>query len=309
MPCYSPLNGWKDPDSGGIVFKKPFRPTNNMSVACGSCLGCRLDRSRAWAARIVHEAELHEDNSFITLTYRPKEHCTAQQLKHGKYLPEDGSLNKKHFQDFMKRLRKKLSPKNCRYYHCGEYGEKLDRPHYHAILFGVEFDDRELYKDVDGEKLYTSKMLEDTWGYGFATVGSVTFESAAYCARYVMKKVDGVQAKDHYLRCDEYGVAYWLQPEYTTMSRRPGIGKAWYEKYKTDLFPSDEVPIPGRGVFKKVPRYYEDLYSAEDEEAFEIIKEVRKAHYEANQGEYTPERLMTKYKVKKAQVNQLKRNL
>ncbi len=287
-----------------------------MEVACGQCLGCRLDHSRMWAIRMVHEAATHENNSFITLTYDPE------------HLPKDGSLNKKHFQNFMKKLRHRIEPIRVRYYQCGEYGEKLTRPHYHAALFGYDFQDKELLTQQQDHNLYTSQMLSDTWGMGFVTLGELTFESAAYCARYVTKKINGKQAQDHYLRCDRYGVAYWLQPEYSTMSRghksaackkrgscipgcecTGGIGASWYEKFKTDVFPSDEIPVPGSGVYKKVPRYYETILANQDADTYAEIKKLRKQFRAAHGAEYTPERLMDKYKVQKAKTNFLKRGL
>jgi hypothetical protein len=298
MPCYSPLKGFRNLENGGIVFKRSNIAGEAMEVACGQCLGCRLDRSRMWAMRIVHEAQLYEQNSFITLTYDDE------------HLPYGGTLVKKHFQDFMKRLRKHIYPRKVRYYHCGEYGDQLKRPHYHACLFNVDFsEDKVLFSERDGNLLYTSETLQVLWPYGFSTVGDLTFESAAYCARYVLKKVTGKNHDDHYLRCDEDGVAFWLEPEYTTMSRRPGIGKDWYDKYKSDVFPSDEVPVPGSGVFKKVPRYYEALLESEDPDAYEQIKEERKAFRLEHAGEYSPDRLMAKYKVQLAKKKMLPRAL
>lgn len=284
-------------ESGGLCFRADQGNGQRMEVACGQCLGCRLDRSRMWAMRIVHESMLYDDNCFITLTYSP-ENC-----------PADGSLKKSDFQKFMKRLRKYFSDRKVRYYHCGEYGEQLDRPHYHACLFNLDFPDKELFQERDGNFLFTSKVLNKLWPYGFSTIGELSFESAAYCARYVLKKVNGNLAHDHYLRCDEDGVAYWLEPEYTTMSRRPGIGKDWYEKYKTDVFPSDDVPVPGSGVFKKVPRYYESLLEGEEPEVLESVKEARRVFREAHKEEYTRERLMAKYKVAVAKRDMLKRGL
>lgn len=265
--------------------------------------------------RIVHEASLYDDNCFVTLTYRDKELCDDYQLKQAHHVPLDGSLNKAHFQKFMKRLRKHylggkepLRRRPIRYYQCGEYGEQLLRPHHHACLFNLDFEDKQLFKTSEGIHLYTSATLEKLWPYGFSTVGELTFESAAYTARYVMKKVTGQQADDHYLRWDEDGVCYWLEPEYTTMSRRPGIARDWYEQFKDDLFPSDEVPVPGAGVFKKVPRYYEELLRRESETVYEEIKRLRRVFRAAHGDEYTPERLMDKYKVKKAQLTTLHRD-
>jgi len=309
MPCYSALKGFKSRHTNGLTFKREESNGFKMEVACGQCLGCRLDRSRMWAMRIVHEAAQYEDNAFVTLTYREKANATPEQIAKGHYCPEDGSLNKKHFQKFMKRLRKYFSGRNIRYYHCGEYGDQYDRPHYHACLFNTHFPDQELFNDREGNFLFTSKILEKLWPYGFSTIGELTFESAAYTARYILKKILGRNADDHYLRCDEYGVAYWLQPEYTTMSRRPGIGKEWYEEYKDDIWPADEVPVPGSGVYKKVPRYYETILKSEDPDQLEEIKQLRRQFMLAHKEEYSPQRIWQKYKVKKAQVTQLKREM
>lgn len=271
-----------------------------MSVACGQCLGCRLDKSQMWAARIVHEAHEWDHNCFITLTYSDE------------HLPADGSLDKKHFQKFMKRLRKHFRPKKIRYYHCGEYGGENDRPHYHACLFNLDFADKELWTVHNDNPLYTSPTLEKLWPFGFVTIGALTYQSAAYAARYCLKKITGNLADEHYKRflIDEDGCIereYWLQPEYTTMSRRPGIGRNFYDRYKSDFFPSDETPIPGEGVRKTTPRYYEQILRDEDPDAYETIKNLRQAFREAHGDEYSPERLMAKYKVKKAQVGQLTR--
>lgn len=251
-----------------------------------------------WASRIIHEASLHEENCFITLTYNDE------------HLPADGSLDKKHYQKFMKRLRKRFPDRSIRYYMCGEYGDEDNRPHYHACLFNIEFHDKYPvgYSDAADEVLYSSPTLEQLWPFGFVVIGSLDWSSAAYVARYCLKKVNGKQADDHYLRCDEYGVAYWIEPEYNTMSRRPGIAKDWYEKYKNDIFPSDEVPVPGRGVFKKVPRYYEEQLRSSDPEQLEEIKRLRKVFRDSHVDEYSSQRLMQKYNVQKAKMKSLTRS-
>ena len=292
-----------------------------MSVACGGCLGCRLDRARAWSIRMVHEAQMWDDNCFVTLTY-DEEHMPRL------WTGGPGTLVKEHFQKSMKRLRKRFPNRQIRYYQCREYGDNLDRPHYHACFFNLDFPDKELLHENEGNFLFVSKTLSELWPYGFTTIGEFSLESAGYVARYCLKKVGGNMAQDHYLRCDDYGVAYWLEPEYNTMSRGStckehkgmpyqvdcpkcsrGIGRDWYEKYKGDVFPSDEVPVPGSGVHKKAPRYYEGLYEKYDETDWEMVKELRKQFYKAHKEEYTPERLMAKYNVKKAQIKSLKRDL
>ena len=157
----------------------------------------------------------------------------------------------------------------------------------------------------------------------------MTFESAAYVARYCLKKITGKDEPNWYWVTDKNGELRRVEQEYCTMSlghrckehrglpSRPvdcekcsgGIGADWYEKYKTDIFPSDEVPVPGSGVFKKVPRYYESLLEREDPGLLEEVKLLREAFKKAHGDEYTPERLMAKYKVKKAQVGMLKRGV
>jgi hypothetical protein len=241
---------------------------------------------------------MHQDNSFITLTYDNEN------------VPWDGSLVKEHFQKFMKRLRKHYAPKKIRYYHCGEYGEENERPHYHACLFGLDFDDRMAYSATNNVITYTSETLEKIWGKGFCTVGELNYETAAYTARYIMKKMTGTRAKEHYERFDPItGEIINLQPEYTTMSLKPGIGRTFYEKYESDFYPRAECPVPGRGVYNRVPKYYEQIYEKTNPDTLAEIKRKRKKYLLANVDEYSAERLETKYKVKKAGLAHLKRTL
>lgn len=312
MPCYSPLKGFRNVETGGIQFRREGGG-EKMEVACGSCLGCRLDRSRMWAMRIIHESTLWETrggNCFVTLTYDDE------------HVPGDWSLDKTHFQKFMKRLRKG-SEDTIRFFHAGEYGNvcrhnlevsncdrcNVGRPHYHAVLFNREFRDLELVGSQNGVPYFTSAELEGFWKNGFVQVGELNFKSAAYVARYCLKKVTGERADEHYTYIDDYGVMTELESEYTTMSRRPGIGRKWYEKYKGDLFPSDEVPVPGEGVLRGMPRYYDDLCAAEEPELREEIRKLRDVFRREHASEYTPSRLMQKYKVKKRQVEILRREL
>ena len=261
-----------------------------LMLPCGQCIGCRLERSRQWAVRCVHEASLHEDNCFITLTYD----CDS--------MPRDFGLCKRDLQLFFKRVRKNIGVK-LRYYACGEYGETTRRPHYHACLFGYRPQDLELLKERDGVRLYTSEFLQKQWKNGYVTVGDVTFESAAYVARYIMKKVNGEKAEDHYMRTDgDTGEVHEIQPEYTTMSRRPGIGRDWYEQFKSDAFPSDFIIM--RGVKMKPPRYYDSLYEHIDQ-----LKVKRRFKALKHAKDNTPQRLKVKETVKTAQITKLKRGL
>lgn len=290
----------------GVVRMLKKGMVGELLLPCGQCVGCRLERSRQWAVRLMHEASLHEDNCFITLTYRPE--C----------LPEDGSLVKKHFQDFMKRLRSRFFSSRIRYFHCGEYGENLGRPHYHACLFGLDLPDRVFYKMAGDSRLYTSELLQDVWGLGFCTVGDVTFESAAYVARYVMKKVTGDDAQEHYLSVDRStgvirenvdGSLVVMQPEYVTMSRggRTGRGLAydWFRKFGNEVYPSDDVIV--RGARCRPPRYYDGLYEVADSVGYAVLKENRLVRALKHTADNTPGRLKAREVCANARVALLKR--
>lgn len=250
---------------------------NPLKLPCGRCIGCRIERSRHWALRCVHEAQLHERNCFITLTYDEA------------HFPSDRGLHVEHWQKFARKLRKKIGP--FRYYHCGEYGEENGRPHYHALIFGEDFrDDRQTWKkNKRGERTYVSKKLETTWGQGYCVIGDLTYQSAAYCARYVMKKMTGPTADDHYRRIDEKtGETWTVKPEYSTMSRRPGIASEWYDKYKKEVYPADKV-IHQAKTFRP-PRYYDKKL---DDQELEVIKSKRRAKVLKRLDDLTPERLET----------------
>ena len=329
MGCHSPLLGWRNRDTGGLCFKREMSYGEKMEVACGQCLGCRLDYSRMWAMRIVHEASLYEytgGNSFVTLTYRDMLDCDLEQCEKQLYVPDDFSLHKSHFQKFMKRLRKAFPDREIRYFYAGEYGKKCKhgidlervgcplcntgRPHFHAALFNITFDDLEAYQSDGAVTRYTSPKLEKIWGYGFVDVADLTFSSAAYISKYILKKVGGVMADDHYCSVDMTGEIIYISPEFVGMSRGNasskgqlcGIGAKWYEKYKDEVFGDDGVPVPGHGMVHGVPRYYEKILREEDEATYNEMKEVRKAFLREHADEYTPARLMDKHKCAKAKV-------
>lgn len=260
MPCYTPLTAYHskevNPSGKRSVVFNPRQAQSGLSfqLPCGRCIGCRLERSRQWAVRLVHEGALHDEKCFLTLTYDPA------------HLPVDGSLDVAEFQRFLKRLRKRISPTRVRFFHCGEYGEQLGRPHYHCILFGFSFPDRILFKrgSEPSLNLYTSKLLSELWPLGFSTIGQVTFESAAYVARYVVKKWFGDGADEHYKG---------RKPEYVTMSRRPGIGSGWIEKFESDVFPADQVVLRGKKMAP--PRFYRDRYELREPELSAELKARR----------------------------------
>lgn len=302
MACFKPLQAYRL-DNGEILFHDNGKG-HFMELPCGQCIGCRLDKSRQWAMRCVHEASMHEDNVFITLTYNAEN------------LPPDCGLILGDFQRFMKRLRKYVYPKKIRFYHCGEYGDKNNRPHYHAVIFGYNFDDWVyLFDSPSGEPIFSSPTLERIWGFGFVTVGSVTFESAGYVARYCMKKING-KMRDHineetglkhYERINSFtGEIIEVLPEYSTMSRRPGIGHSWISKYTNDCYPKDFTTV--RGVRMSPPKYYDRYLESIDPEMYDDIKAGRLLSL-SNSTDNSELRLSSREKVKEAQFNQLKRSL
>lgn len=284
MACYHPLRFYKAgvTEKGKMRLASDIRGTEGepIYVPCGNCIGCRLDRARSWAIRCMHEADMHEVNSFVTLTYERVPLC--------------GSLCVRHFQTFMKRLRKHLGGKKVRFFHAGEYGEENGRPHYHVAFFGLDFADKELISERDGIKLYTSPSLEKIWERGFVTIGQLTYESAAYVARYCLKKVNGPKAQVHY---------GGRRPEYTTMSRKPGVGAEWFKKFHGDVFPHDEVVVNGRCY--KPPRYYENLLDKMDPVLLESVKFQRQKDSRG----YDPFSLVNREVNKEAQLRQMKRSV
>lgn len=268
-----------------ILFseKESLYAPNAIKLPCGQCIGCRLEKSRQWALRCMHEASRYQANAFVTLTFNDEN------------LPDDLSVKPRDWQLYMKRLRKRVGS-GIRYYMAGEYGELcrncarqrcacicetyvegLGRPHYHGILFNYDYGDKVLWKTKNGNPLYVSKTLEKDWQNGFAVLGNVTFESAAYVARYVMKKVTGVPAASHYERLNaETGELLTVKKEFNNMSRGSkilqtgGIGKGWIEKYHPETYPVDNVVMRGREM--RPSRFYDNWYEKHFPDVYEIVK-------------------------------------
>lgn len=298
MPCYHPLSAYQCAD-GSIVFYESKRhdTVKSLSLPCGQCVGCRLERSRQWAIRCMHEAQMHTQNCFITLTYDDA------------HLPSDRSLHYRDFQLFIKRLRKRYPGRRIRYYMAGEYGENFGRPHWHACIFGLDFDDKKLWKRTSANSLlYRSANLELLWPFGYSSIGDVTFESAAYVARYIMKKVTGKNAAEHYQEIDpDTGEITNRTPEFTKMSLKPGIGYEWYKQYTSDVYPQDYVVVRGKKV--KPPKYYDKKYKIDNPYEFDELLYIREKSSKLNYADNTPERLLVKEQVTKAKLQKLKRNL
>lgn len=302
MPCFNPLKGYRSQavnPSGKrsiVVTRRDAFVDLPVTLACGQCMGCRLERSRQWAIRCVHEAKLHKENAFITLTYEDK------------HLPEGGTLVKSHFQKFMKRLRRAFEDRKIRFFHCGEYGEKTRRPHYHACLFGFDFSDKYHWKTArNGEKYFRSSTLEKLWPHGQSMLGDVTFESAAYVARYITKKRLGRGAEEYYEKVNPVtGEIVDLVPEYVTMSRRPGIGRGFFDLYKGDIYPHDFVVLRGKKM--KPPKVYDHYLESLSSREVAAIKAARVVAGEKHADNNTQDRLFVREEILYEKYKQLKRS-
>lgn len=254
------MKAFRDADSN-IIFKYSADVISELELPCGQCIGCRLNHAEGWAVRMVHEAQNHAENSFITLTYN-----------------DDHLPNGLQYQDvtkFIKRLRKILSKTpykgKIKYYRVGEYGDKLNRPHYHIVLFGFDFSYPLRYKGVTNEKIhwrsngdrkyYISTFLNDLWGKGHAELGAVDYSTCMYVAKYVTKKVTGKNQKEHY--GDK-------EPEKASMSKKSPIGKNWLEQYYKDVYPRNGCVLDGRTF--RVPKYYDTWLEKTHPDLYEQIK-------------------------------------
>jgi len=270
-----------------------------MIVPCGMCVGCRIDKSRQWAIRCTHEAKFHERNCFLTLTYRDEN------------LPSDLSLSKEHLQQFFRALRYEQG--KFRYFAVGEYS-KDNRPHYHIILFGLDFtcedpiQNRKLHSHNDrGNHMFISPVITKIWPYGFHIIGGFNYATAAYTARYVMKKQLGKNSQQRSAYTRFQGDSSWqVQPEFCLMSRRPGIGSQWFEKYHKDAFPSDFLVVSGKK--HPVPRFYLDKLKVQNEPTAKSITIKRKKARLEDSANNTPERLYAREECKSASLKNLSRS-
>ncbi|QCQ84878.1 replication initiator protein [Blackfly microvirus SF02] len=243
--------------------------------------------------RIVDEARYHDAVCMVSLTFRDE--C----------LPPRYSVSVSDVQLFMKRLRFRFGA-GIRFFACGEYGEKGFRPHYHVILFGLDFRaDRKLHGvSGSGEPFYNSAELSALWPYGFAAISDFTVATAGYVARYALKKVRGKGASSYYYRAHPLtGEMCHVSPEFVTMSRMPGLGTRWFEEFGGDAFPSDFVVK--RGVRYSVPRFYLKKLADEGKEA---VLAKRRVAARARVADTSPARLAVRQEVVELRAERLKRD-
>lgn len=287
MPCNKPIylsktkRGYKfDGQKTGIEWeweRKTYKG-DMLKVPCGKCIGCRLDYSRDWANRCYLESLSSKNNYFMTLTYNNENIPKTTDINQ----VERPTLNKQDLVKFLKRLRitwqRKYNNKKIRFFACGEYGSKYARPHYHIIIFNIEIKELKYQTTIRNNNYYINKEIEKIWGKGFVSISRFTRETAEYTAKYMLKKVKGAEARKFYENLN-------IVPEYTTMSKQPGIGAEWFNKNTKRIWEQDSIPTLKKGKYKlqKLPKFYDNKLKKINPERFEKIKEIRIERGEARQ--------------------------
>lgn len=268
-------------------FRKNNEPYEYQKIPCGKCWACRLSYSKDWATRCTLESKEFEENWFITLTYDDEHKPYINKMSNketGEIYEDDGTWNgylvPEHVTKFMKDLRRhwyyhENEHTNIRFFSCGEYGEKYKRPHYHLILFNLPIkpEDIKVWKNTkDGNTLYKCPKIEQIWKKGAVVLANVNWSTCAYVARYVTKKITGEIKEDHYASKGQ-------TQEFVRMSRKPGIGRNFYEQNKEKIYQNDEIimkTVKGNIGAIKPPKYYDKIYDIDYPEDMEKIKERRK---------------------------------
>lgn len=269
-------------------FKKNDIPYEYQKIPCGRCIACRLSQSKDWATRCTLEAKDFEENWFVTLTYDPEHHKELLTDKManketGEIFENDGTWNgylkPEHMKKFMKDLRRyyeyHYNHTNIRFFGCGEYGDKFKRPHFHLIIFNLPIKQENIRPKKntrDGNTLYECDEIEKIWGRGKIVIAHVNWSTCAYVARYVTKKMTGEISGDYYASKGQ-------TPEFVRMSRKPGIGRKYYEENKKKIYQNDEIimkTVKGKVGAIKPPKYYDKIYDIDYPEDMEKLKERRK---------------------------------
>lgn len=321
MPCFQQRQLYRKP-GGGVTLTAndgaALMGTHfNLKVNCGHCLGCRIQKTAGWAIRSVHEAQMHPKrfdqktqqwvggNSFLTLTYRDE--ITIDKRGQPIGLPNDRGLRIQHWKNFAKKVRNHCGP--FRYLHIGEYSPAPEfRPHYHALIFGHDWasERTELKQEPWKSPLFVAPVLTLLWPHGIHSIGELNYKSAAYVAGYALKKLTGKYAERENERVDQDTGEWWeVPPEYATMSRRPGLGSTWFDKYMNDVYPSDECVVDGKEL--RPPTYYDDLLKRKDPQLHAKVELKRQQHVTQNFQNHTDKQLNIREEIAQAKL-QLRQN-
>lgn len=276
-------------DEKWILNEKSFPHSafEYINLPCKKCVGCRSDNAKMWMIRSCNEMKMHDKSCFITLTYSDDSELVQRDplcLC---------SLRYKHFQNFMKRLRKNFPGREISYIVAGEYGPSNGRSHWHAILYGINFDeDRELVYTSKGYKHYFSQILQDCWStwdsdlsihvpIGFTDLADADADCCAYVSQYVLKKLPiGIKEPVVGKYVDEFGELkdiplVEVAPPIIRTSRNPAIGKRWYDKYGKNAVEKGFIFAErGENQYYKVktPEYYYKRFEQIDPDKYQVIK-------------------------------------
>lgn len=301
MPCFRLIDAWPAPP--GAPNRRPvFSPLKSysgakaFSIPCGRCNGCLDDKARDWGIRCAHEAQMMREagrgSSFLLCSIRDED------------LPADMSLDPLLIKNFIRRVAYECG--ETRYILCGEYGDRRKRPHYHVGLFGEDFfHDRKPWKKTDsGFVVYRSELAERLWPYGFVHIGELVEKSAAYIARYTMKaaRPNGASLTRYN---EETGETWEVHPQFLRMSRMPGIGASWFDKYWMDCS-TGYLIHEGRKV--PIPAYYLDLLERRNPALAEKLRMERLASALLHVEENSTRRAMTREEVKRLRLATLGRS-
>lgn len=322
MPCYEPLiriedlNKWVKAADGHLYHPAKIQKASHIlgerledtdyrnsnfleslahiygytTIPCGKCIGCKLDYSREWANRGYLEAQLWEQNWFVTLTY-DEDHIKMIDDETATLEPEKITYFMKNLRQIMKR---EFNQDNIRFMACGEYGEERSRPHYHLIIFNLNLPVETFYNPrIKNNNCYwQNTIIERSWGgirnptkdhnyinpnsIGISNISECTWNNIAYTARYITKKINGDLEKEAYSENQE--------KEFFRVSRMPGIGQTYYEEHKNDIYKLDCITVKNQqGVINsKPPKYFDKLYKQEYPEEFKKIEERRKKQMISN---------------------------
>lgn len=251
---------------------KMLKNEDAQLLPCGHCTGCKMQNASSWANRMEMELPYHENAWFLTLTY-DNEHVPwsynqglGVNKKTGEIEIENLTLNYEDMQKFWKRLRRyieyhKMGIGKLMYFQAGEYGGKTHRPHYHAIVYDLPIEQKDLkvYKKRNGSVYYNVEWLSKLWGMGHVVIAQAEWKAMAYTARYTTKKIYGHDAKRYY---EELGVL----PERCMMSKNPAIGEKYYQDHKEEIYTKDEIQLKN-GKRCKPPRYFDKLFDLEHSNA------------------------------------------
>lgn len=283
LACTRHLRAYKGPN--GIAFNsREGYADMPLTLRCGACIGCRIDRQTGWMIRMMHELQMAEKACFATFTYN--DDC----------VPDDHGLRVEHWQEAAKRIRANIG--DFRFFMAAEYGGDKLRPHYHAAIFGQDFTNDRVRVNVKGSPHYwwTNEAVTSAWRKGYVTVGELNSTTARYICNYMLKKVTGKKAKAAYERIDPLTGETWdVRPEFSTMSRRPGLGASWFDRYCDDVYPQDVVVLDGKKY--RPPQFYDRLLQDRDPAMWRKVEARRNEWVQKHSEDLTPDRLEVKERI------------